>query len=231
MFQPQNSSRYRVIEQAVPNHADISAQMLGSPWMGKHPISYGDPRVRGFMMEFADNAAHFQQLQEDAPDLSSVFQRFRDDTCNLFTLAVNQYPPTDSESFLMKPHIDRRYGSASFDPHVLPRSTMVGFLAFPASGRGGELVVLPEPGIQSANSSIPREGARAWVAQHRGHLIEPRPGRACVLIGALPHAVIGYEGNSGDGWRMVWVLAQFLVPSDVARATPYRRLSAAESSR
>ncbi len=203
--------------------------------MGKHPISYGDPRVRGFMLEFTDSATHLQRLQQDVPALWPVFQRFQDNACHLFTLAVNQYPPTDSESFLLKPHIDRRYGSTGFDPHVMPSSTTVGFLAFPPRGQGGELVVFPGPEPQAASNSIPRDGAREWVRQHQGHLIEPKPGRACVLMGALPHAVIGYADSPADGltdsWRMVWVLAQFSVPPDVAHATPYRMLSAYNASR
>ncbi len=214
-----------VVERAIQEPEVLARAVLQCPLMGQHPLKYGDPRVRGFLFEVGTSPAHLRRLEEDAPGLADLLRRFRRPDSNLFTLSVNQYPPTDADSFLLKPHVDRRYATAGFDLDLMPDSTTVFFLAFPASGLGGELVVFPKAAFDRGPASFSRRQAGRTAALYKGLCVEPVPGRACTLEGPVPHAVIGYEAPEEGPWRSVCVLAQFTVPSDQVEAAPYRCLS------
>lgn len=214
----------KIIENAIANPMIVSQQILDSGLMGKHPLPYGDPRVRGFVAEFTSSTDDLNLLKQDALPLWEPFDTFRQKDCNLFTIAVNQYPPTDADSFLLKPHIDRRFRNNSFDLELFPVCTSVLFLDFPAQGEGGELVTFPDTRLFDSTDEISRTNARGTVEKFNGRLIAPQPGRACLLWGPVPHAVIGYKSSFEDAWRMVCVFAQFKIPEHLLGAISYRIL-------
>lgn len=214
-----------IIDGAISNPDETAHRLLECPLMGKHPLPYGDSRVRGFMIEMVNASAHWQHLEHDVQALVEPFQEFRQPCCNLFTLAVNQYPPTNADNFLLKPHVDRRYRSTEFDLDLRPVCTTIFFLAFPEGAIGGELVAFPNAAFTGVHDAIPREGARRTVAHYDGLCVEPIPGHACTLVGPVPHALIGYEAPEEGAWRLVFVLAQFSVPDGIAETATYRCIS------
>ncbi|QSQ26373.1 hypothetical protein JY651_16180 [Pyxidicoccus parkwayensis] len=178
------------------------------PRLGEHPVPQSDPRTRGLLLELGGAQEGHAWLQSDLPELAELFARFADNADALHVLAVNETPPTAPDSFLLRPHVDRRWlGDDGFGT-ATPRWTTVVFVDFPASARGGELVVFPRGAFDDAEP-VPRDGARAKVARHQGVLVAPRPGRACRMAGDLPHAVIGYSTATEDAWRLAIVIAEF----------------------
>jgi hypothetical protein len=120
---------------------------------------------------------------------------------------VNESPPTSPDMFFMRPHVDRRWLGNAFAT-TAPRWTLVAFLDFPRTGKGGELVVFHR-GAFTQGDPVPRENARATVDTAKGQTIAPDPGRVCRLAGDLPHAVLGYSAEEGDCRRLALVLAEF----------------------
>lgn len=177
------------------------------PRLGAHPVPQSDPRTRGLLLEASGGSEGHAWLEAQLPELADVFAHLARDADALYVLAVNETPPTLPDSFLLRPHIDRRWLGDSFGA-APPRWTTVMFLDFPPQARGGDLVVFPRGAFDSAEP-VPRDGARQTVERHQGVLVTPRPGRACRLAGDLPHAVLGYSAAPGSSWRLALVLAEF----------------------
>jgi hypothetical protein len=210
------------IENAVIDAVKISKALNLRAVMGRHPITYADPRVRGFMLEMRKTPQNFTRLSHELPELFVPLSRFEEHESNFILLAVNQYPPTDRDEFLLKPHIDRNYQNKIFDLELAPLSTVVAFLDFPECAVGGELVVFPAEAFSESSESIPRENARSTVERYEGQLVQPVPGSACILRGPVIHAVLGYEAPVESRWRTVLVIAQFHIPDDAAVFSPFR---------
>jgi hypothetical protein len=194
-----------ITDDAVPAAAD-TAQSLRLQ-LKVHPVPHYDPRTRGLLLEVDGAPTAQQQFQVDHPVLASLVNRFLQATDAVYIVAVNETPPSGPDLFQMRPHIDRRWLGSGFSPDA-PRFTTIVFLDFPRSGRGGELVLFPSATYTDL-AAVPREGARATVAQHHGLQVPPQPGRTCRFAGALPHAVLGYSADPEDVWRLVVVVAEF----------------------
>lgn len=205
-------------ENAVREPVALAAALREN--LGRHPVPQSDPRTRGLLVEFDNVPAGRERLRQELPAVAQVLDQIGGHEAPALVLAVNEYPPTSSDSFLMMPHVDRRYTSAGFAP-VCPIQTTVVVLDFPSGGIGGELVVFSE---ESLHLSFPpgRADARAAVARARGHLLPPLPGTAYELPGSQPHAVLGYEAPPGASWRLVVVIAEFTASS--GDAPQWRRL-------
>jgi hypothetical protein len=147
------------------------------------------------------------ELEKTVPALGEIVRRFAHDPHAVYVVAVNETPPTSPGTFFMRPHVDRRWLGDSFGA-APPRWTLVAFLDFPESGKGGELVVFPRAAFQD-ETPVSRENAQAAIAAAGGQLISPRPGRICHLAGDLPHAVLGYTAADADCRRLAVVLAEF----------------------
>ena len=184
------------------------------PLLGPHPVPQSDPRTRGLLLEVGAEADAQARLRAETPVLEELVARLACAPEGVYVLAVNESPPGSTDSFLMRPHIDRRWTGEGFG-QMPPRWTTVAFLDFPKSGQGGELVVFP-PDAFDESASVPRHDARRTVARRRGVLVSPRPGRACRFVGDLPHAVLGYSAAPEDAWRLAVVLAEFAPEPDEA---------------
>jgi hypothetical protein len=158
-------------------------------------------------VELDNSEAHRERLRHELPALAEILQSVGDIRPPTLVLAVNETPATHSDTFLMMPHVDRRYRVNGFTNAALERTTVV-ILDFPSEGVGGELVVFAEEPLRE-NPPNSRTGARTAVARACGHLLSPRPGTAYVLPGAQPHAVLGYDAPVGTPWRLVVVIAEF----------------------
>jgi hypothetical protein len=154
---------------------------------------------------------HRERLRTDLPELAAVLAAVSNSSSGLLVLAVNETPPTDSDTFLMMPHIDRRYAVEGFAQAVPERTTVV-MLDFPEDGVGGELVAFDAARLRQHPASS-RLCARVAVERAGGELLPPIPGTAYELAGDQPHAVLGYETNCGEPWRMVVVIAEFAAPA------------------
>ncbi|WP_205526006.1 hypothetical protein [Pyxidicoccus trucidator] len=185
------------------------------PRLAAHPVPQSDPRTRGLLLEVGGGAEGHAWLQAELPTLAELFARFSGDADALYVLAVNETPPTATDTFLLRPHVDRRWLGDSFGS-APPRRTTVVFLDFAADARGGELVVFPLDAFD-ATGPVSRDGARQTVERHQGVLVTPRPGRACRLSGEQPHAVLGYTAAPGSPWRLAIVLAEFARDPDEPR--------------
>jgi len=175
--------------------------------LGVHPVPQSDSRTRGLLVELNNSQAHRDRLRQELPALAEILQSVGDTRPPTLVLAVNETPATHSDSFLMMPHLDRRYRAKGF-ANATPERTTVVMLDFPSEGVGGELVVFLEEALRE-NPPNSRSGARAAVSRAQGHLLSPRPGTAYVLPGTQPHAVLGYEAPSGAPRRLVVVIAEF----------------------
>lgn len=193
-----------VVDDAIPEPARLAAALR--PALAQHPVPQSDARTRGLLREIADDAAR-ATLAAELPALAEVVRRVGDPRPPLLVLAVNETPPTDVDTFLLRPHVDRRHHAGRFAGAAPLRTTVV-FLDFPGDGRGGELVVF-DPARGRALANVRREDARATVARAGGAVIEPRPGRLCSLDGRAAHAVLGYEAPCAGPWRLVVVVAEF----------------------
>lgn len=177
------------------------------PRLGPHPVPQSDARTRGLILEVGGGPDGHAWLRTELPALGELFARFAGGPDAIHVLAVNETPPTSPDSFLLRPHADRRWLGDGFGP-TPPRWTTVVFLDFPEGGRGGELAVFPRDAFEGAEP-VPRDGARQTVERTRGVLVPPRPGRACRFPGELPHAVLGYLAPPQSAWRLALVLAEF----------------------
>ncbi|WP_163988852.1 2OG-Fe(II) oxygenase [Pyxidicoccus caerfyrddinensis] len=177
------------------------------PRLGAHPVPQSDPRTRGLLLELSGSPDGHAWLRAELPELAGLFTRFAGDADSLYVLAVNQTPPTATDRFLLRPHVDRRWLGDGFGS-APPRWTTMVYLDFPTDARGGELAVFPR-GAFDASGPVSRDGARQTVEHHHGVLVTPLPGRACRLSGELPHAVLGYSAAPQATWRLAIVLAEF----------------------
>jgi len=168
------------------------------------------------MIEMGSAEMHRARLQEEQPALAEVLNSVGDTHPDCLVIAVNETPPTHSDSFLMMPHIDRRYLAHGFTAAAPERTTAI-MLEFPQGGVGGEFVVFDEETLR-ANTPASREQARAAVAKAGGALLPPVPGTAYVLPGAQPHAVLGYDAPFDAVWRLVVVIAEFRLSGKEGRA-------------
>jgi hypothetical protein len=174
--------------------------------LGPHPVPQSDPRTRGLLVEVSGDPDDHARLRDDLPPLGPLLALAPPSPGRLVVIAINETPSTSPESFLLRPHVDRRFlprGFTGKPPHV----TTVVFLDFPDEGRGGELVVFPRGAFSGA--AAPRDDARRTVAEAGGLLVKPVPGRACRFDGDRPHAVIGYSASARVPWRLAAVIAQF----------------------
>lgn len=188
------------------------------PLIGPHPVPQSDPRTRGLLVEVSGDEDEYARLRDELPALGPLLALAPPRPERLVVIAINETPPTSPESFLLRPHVDRRYLPRGFSGKP-PLVTTVVFLDFPPDGNGGELVVFPRGAFTGA--APPREGARALVAAAGGLVVEPRPGRACRFDGDRPHAVIGYSAHAAAPWRLAAVIAEL---AKVPGEPPPRRL-------
>ena len=209
-------------ENTLIDAINISNALSKHPLMGPHPISYSDPRVQGFILEMKKTPENMDRLSKEIPELVKPLERFEDRESDLFLLAVNRYPPTSKNDFILKPHVDRHYHNSKFNLDLAPTSTVVVFLDFPDDASGGELVVFPTCSPDDFPDSIPRENARLTVKKYGGELFSPIPGSACILKGPVIHGVIGYEAPSDCRWRTVLVIAQFKLPPVMSTFSLYQ---------
>ena len=190
------------------------------PLLTRHPVPQSDERTRGMILEFGwgqgkldngklDNGKldDCKPAWADVPALRTLLALFTGATDAINILAINENPPHPSDSFMLRPHVDRRWLGDGFGRHA-PRWTAVAFLDFPAGRAGGELVVFPPDAFAQAEPAG-RDDARRTVESHGSMLITPKPGRLCRFAGHHPHAVLGYDGTPTDAWRMSAVLAEF----------------------
>ncbi len=199
-----------VVDRAVADPAAIAAALRAR--LGPHPVPQSDPRTRGLMVEVGGAAEDHARLRAALPALGALLALVRSDPSTLCVLAVNETPPTSTDSFLLRPHLDRRWLAGGF-AGAPARATTVVFLDFSPEGEGGELVVLPRGAF--ACGPPPRDGARRAVADAGGLLVHPRPGRACRIVGEQPHAVLGYTAPAAGSLRLAAVLAEFTIgPGD-----------------
>ena len=183
------------------------------PTLGRHPVPQSDSRTRGLLLEVGADGDAQAHLRAEMPVLGELLARLAHAADGLYVLAVNETPPSPPDSFLLRPHVDRRWTEEGFG-RTPPRWTTVAFLDFPATGEGGELAVFPPDAFDEC-SAVARHNARQTVADRRGLLVAPRPGRACRFAGTLPHAVLGYAAAPDEAWRTAVVLAEFaLAPGD-----------------
>lgn len=194
----------------IADDAILDPRALASalrPLLGPHPVPQSDPRTRGLLVEASGDPNDRARLRDELPPLEPLLALAPPHPERLVVIAINETPPTSPESFLLRPHIDRRYLPHGFANNP-PLVTNVVFLDFPPGGRGGELVVFPCGSFTDFAPS--REGARSLVAAVGGLLVEPRPGRRCRFDGDRPHAVIGYCAPEAAPWRLVAVIAEFV---------------------
>src|SRR4030095_9486457 len=76
------------------------------------------------------------------PAFATLLALFTGDRHAITTRAKNETPPAPPDSFMLRPHVDRRWLPDGFGRHA-PRWTAVAFLDFPPEGEGGELVGFP----------------------------------------------------------------------------------------
>ncbi|HKF49959.1 MAG TPA: hypothetical protein VKB38_21530 [Terracidiphilus sp.] len=196
---------WRTLAGVVPSPRALAARLRSG--LGPHPVPQSDLRTRGLLVEMNASEEHRGRLRSELPELAAVKDALSGSWPDLLVLAVNETPPTDADTFLMMPHVDRRYAAEGF-AHAMPERTTVVVLDFPEDGVGGELVAF-DAGRLRQYSPDSRLGARAAVERAGGQLLPPIPGTAYELAGHLPHAVLGYETNRGTPWRMVVVIAEF----------------------
>jgi hypothetical protein len=159
------------------------------------------------IVEFGGESTGLALLLTGAPELGELVTMFTREPDAIYVLAANETPPSSPDSFMLRPHVDRRWLGDGFGRQP-PRSTTVVFLDFPSTGQGGELAVFPR-GAFDDTASVSRDDARQTVMLKRGALVAPMPGRACRFAGDLPHAALGYSAAPGDPWRLAVVLAEF----------------------
>jgi len=194
-----------VLDGAIAGPAALAGALR--PRLGPHPVPQSDPRVRGLLLEFGAGADDLALLRAEAPELVALVAQFAREPEAIYALAVNETPPSSPDSFMLRPHVDRRWLGDGFGC-APPRWTTVVFLDFPPTGQGGELVVFPREAFDDAEP-VSRNDARQTVMSKRGALVAPLPGRACRLAGDLPHAALGYSAAPDDPWRLALVLAEF----------------------
>jgi len=190
------------------------------PLLTRHPVPQSDERTRGMIVEFGwgegklDNGTSDDGTPDwaEVPALRMLLALFTGARDAINILAINENPPAAPDSFMLRPHVDRRWLPDGFGRHA-PRWTAVAFLDFPPGGRGGELVVFSPDAFAQAEPPG-RADARRTVEAHRGMLIAPKPGCLCRFAGAHPHAVLGYACAPTDPWRMTAVLAEFAPCAD-----------------
>jgi hypothetical protein len=189
------------------------------PLLARHPVPQSDARTRGMMLEFGWGDGKPEWV--DVPALATLLALFTGAPDAVNILAVNENPPAPPDTFMLRPHVDRRWLPGGFGRHA-PRWTAVVFLDFPCGGEGGELAVFPADAFDHVEPGG-REDARRAVTRHDGVLVAPQPGRLCRFAGNHPHAVLGYTCASRDAWRLTAVLAEFApradepAPRDVVR--------------
>jgi hypothetical protein len=195
-----------IIDNAIADPSALAAALR--PMLTPHPVPQSDSRTRGLILETSARTADQANVRATIPALRPILARFVTAEDATFMLAVNETPPTSPDRFMMRPHIDRLWRSDGFsgDP---PRRTTVVFLHFPPAAIGGELAIFA-PDAFAAAPAIPREHARNTIATHSGMLVDPRPGRACIMAGHLPHAVLGYSAQAHETWRLAIVVAEFV---------------------
>ena len=194
-----------ILDDAIADPAAAAATLR--PHIKQHPVPQSDPRTRGLMLEATGCADFLSLMQTYVPALNGIVSQFARDPQAIYVLAVNETPPSSSDMFFMRPHVDRRWLGEGFGA-APPRWTAVAFLDFPRTGQGGELVVFPRGAFDNGDP-VSRENARATITAAGGRLITPQPGRICHLAGDLPHAVLGYSADEGDCRRLALVLAEF----------------------
>lgn len=151
-----NPLPFTIVEGAVANPMVLASALR--PLLTPHPVPQSDPRTRGLMVEISGGSDDLAWLQTAIPPLGELMVRFMGDAGAIYLLAVNETPPTDPESFLMRPHVDRRWMPNGFNT-AHPLWTNVIFLDFPNSGRGGELVVFPKDAFDD-DAGVARDRAR-----------------------------------------------------------------------
>ena len=180
------------------------------PLLTRHPVPQSDERTRGMIVEFGWGDGKSDDGTPDwadVPALRTLLALFTGAQDAINILAINENPPAPADTFMLRPHVDRRWLPDGFGRHA-PRWTAVAFLDFPPGGQGGELVVFPPDAFAQAEPAG-RDAARRAVRTHGGMLVTPKPGRLCRFAGEHPHAVLGYDCAPDARWRMTAVLAEF----------------------
>ena len=193
-----------VYENAIANRQAILDEVI--PKLIAHPVPQSDARTKGLLFDFEKRT--LEQALLEFPHLHSFVAGFVNNNAASYILAANQTPPTCSDDFLMRPHIDRRWQADEFKPQSATW-TMVMFLDFSPAAVGGELVVFEEPAEFDTVETLERKNVRHLLKKYRTKIIEPIPGRVCKLPGHLPHAVLGYDGREEENWRLTLILAEF----------------------
>lgn len=199
----------RIINSALEDPAATARALR--PILTTHPVPQSDPRTRGLLIETDGRAPGIARVVNLCTPLGAAFARFVVNPDAAYLVAVNETPPGPPDHFLMRPHLDRLWRPDGFSGGP-PVRTTVAFIDFPPGGTGGELVVFPRTAFANG-VTVPRDDAGRTVTAHGGKLIAPVPGRACVLAGDLPHAVLGYTaspaGPNDNIWRLSMVVAEF----------------------
>jgi hypothetical protein len=199
----------QLVEDAIADPIALARDLR--PLLARHPVPQSDARTRGMIVEFGWGRNMSGNGKPpgwtNLPALRTLLALFTGARDAINILAINENPPAPPDSFMLRPHVDRRWLGDGFGRHA-PRWTAVAFLDFPPRGQGGELVVFAPDAFAQAEPAG-REDARRIVETHGGMLIAPKPGRLCRFAGVHPHAVLGYGCAPHDSWRMTAVLAEF----------------------
>jgi len=208
-----NDQNVALVDDAIADPKALASALR--PLLTRHPVPQSDERTRGMIFEFgwaAGESDSGKPASADVPALRILLALFTGEKDAINILAINETPPAPPDTFMLRPHVDRRWLPDGFGRHA-PRWTAVAFLDFPPGGQGGELVVFPPDAFAQAEPAG-RDDARRAVKSHGGMLIAPRPGRLCRFAGAHPHAVLGYDCAPDAPWRMTAVLAEFAPQPD-----------------
>jgi hypothetical protein len=203
----------QLVEDAIADPTSLARDLR--PLLTRHPVPQSDARTRGMIFEFGwdqDKSGNDTPDWANVPALRTLLALFTGAADAINILAINENPPAPPDSFMLRPHVDRRWLGDGFGRHA-PRFTAIVFLDFPTGRTGGEFVVFP-PDAWAHAEPVGRDDARRTVALHGGMLITPRPGRLCRFAGHHPHAVLGYDGAANEPWRMSAVLAEFAPRAD-----------------
>lgn len=199
---PQLFPKVSIKDHAIPNL--FALQLVFQKHLPIHPVPQRDPRTRGLLFEIKNG--DLSVIPPHLAELSTVINPYLT-TAGQYILAVNKTPPSESQDFAMRPHLDKRWTNGQFiNQH--PEWTQVMFIQFDAQGIGGELLVF-HPAQQTLAAALPTQQVRPMLKELAPVLIKPEAGRVCRFSGLCPHAVLGYQIPVSGLWRMSIVLAKF----------------------